>query len=741
MDPERPVVGVLLEQTLGHVSHGRNLQRSLSNSDKARLSWKELPFEPNGIRDRLPPRSNWTVRSGLTARGAVRELQSEGPIDALLVHTHVPATLLGSVMDTVPTVISIDATPHQIDTLGTSYNHPVQSPVVETIKRRVHTTSFRRAASLITWSKWAADSLVADYGIDRDRIAVIPPGVVTSQWRRTDRAVESGETTRILFVGGDFERKGGDLLLAAVARLNADPELNARGHTVQLELVTTAAVDESAHVNVHRSLTPNSAGLIELFHRCDIFALPTRGDCTPMVLAEAAASGLPTVATAVGAIPETVIDGSTGHLVDPNVESLTAALRKLVVDREHRRRLGDNAAEHAVRTMNATTNAQRLLDQVIEHVRPRPSTGRVLLTVSGHIAPDIDHAIADGERPLADYKAISAATGATLLDRSRLANEITGPTSLLRAIAGQDIAMAYHVFRHRRHLDVIVTDGEQVGLPLAAMLRFAGRRGVRHIMIGHRLSPAKKALPTRLLGLAGGVDEVLVYCTSQLHVAQSLFRQPGQRVRLIDFMVDTEFFRPSNNSTRDLTGPPVLCTAGREYRDYPTLIEAVRDLDVDVVIASASPWSKRADNANVDDLPGNVTVTSLTQQELRDQLESSDLVVMPLAPVDFQAGVTTILEAMAMAKPVICTATPGQIDVVVDGATGRYVPPGDVAAMRQAIQALLDDPLLAAEMGRQGRALVEERADVERYAAIFGEVVQRHLAVAERQRTRQVLAS
>ena len=290
--------------------------------------------------------------------------------------------------------------------------------------------------------------------------------------------------------------------------------------------------------------------------------------------------------------------------------------------------------------------------------------------------------------------------------------------------------MALHVFRRRGEFDVVITDGEQIGLPLAAMFRLVRSRP-RHVMIGHRLSAPKKAWLIRSLGLAGGIDDVLVYCTFQARSAQSLFGRSGQRVRLIDFMVDTEFFSPAPSpGRRSREQRPVLCTAGREFRDYPTLIEAVRELDVDVVIASASPWSKRADNAQAVDLPANVTVTSFTQGELRDQMQASDIVVMPLLPVDFQAGVTTILEAMAMARPVICSSTVGQMDVVVDGETGRYVPPGDVAALRRAIEDLLADPDLAAAMGRRGRALVEQRADVRAYAAKFGEIVRWHLGPA-----------
>ena len=247
-------------------------------------------------------------------------------------------------------------------------------------------------------------------------------------------------------------------------------------------------------------------------------------------------------------------------------------------------------------------------------------------------------------------------------------------------MAGNSAAMGYHLYQQRDDVDVIITDGEQVGLPLAALLRFGGRGQARHVMIGHRLSPPKKSLLIKLLGLSSGIDEVLLYSSSQRVVADTLFDDPHRRVRQIDFMVDTEFFKPTRELQIGRHGRrPLLCAAGREYRDYPTFIEAVRGLDVDVVIASASPWSKRSDNTCDVELPPNVTVTALTQRELRDLLDEADALVMPLLPSDFQAGVTTILEAMAMERPVICTATEGQTDVVEDGVNGLYVPPGDVA--------------------------------------------------------------
>ncbi len=267
-----PRIGVLLEQSLGHVTHGRNLQRVYSQSDRARVECRELPYEPRTFIDRIPPRSNWTVRSGLAAHRAVRTLENAGPLDSLIVHTQVPATLLSGPMQRLPTIVSLDATPKQIDDLGSSYDHHQHAGAVERLKTELHRRCFQRAARLVTWSSWAAMSLVDDYDIDRAHIDVIPPGAVASQWRRPEPRAPDDPTVRILFVGGDFTRKGGQTLLDAVSLLQNDALVIDSNLSVELHLVTRSAVPARPGIHVHNDLTPNSPELIELFHRCDLFS-------------------------------------------------------------------------------------------------------------------------------------------------------------------------------------------------------------------------------------------------------------------------------------------------------------------------------------------------------------------------------------------------------------------------------------------------------------------------------------
>ena len=89
----------------------------------------------------------------------------------------------------------------------------------------------------------------------------------------------------------------------------------------------------------------------------------------------------------------------------------------------------------------------------------------------------------------------------------------------------------------------------------------------------------------------------------------------------------------------------MICAVGLELRDYPTMVEAVRGLDVDVIVAAASPWSKRTDSSTDVDIPDNVRVSSYDHFALRQLYADASFVVVPLVENDFQAGITTILEA------------------------------------------------------------------------------------------------
>lgn len=328
----RPEFVFVLEQSLGHGVYGARLERGLTDSSRISTTFIHIA-QPDARKRRIAPLSNYTLQASWEARSALSRRAGRGPIDALFIHTQCASLLARGVMRTVPTVISMDATPINYDSLADAYGHQRQGSVAESLKQRVYQGAFARAAAIVVWSRWAADSLLEDYGVDPSKVRVIPPGVDLTRF--SPGPPRARGPVRILFVGGDLARKGGHDLLQALPGL---------GGMVECDLVTAApvpAISTGATVRVHRDVSPDSSELIELYRRADIFAFPTHGDCYGQVIIEAMACGLPVVTCPVGPIPHLVRDGVNGLLVPPAApEALAAALRTLVDRADLRRAMG-----------------------------------------------------------------------------------------------------------------------------------------------------------------------------------------------------------------------------------------------------------------------------------------------------------------------------------------------------------------------------------------------------------------
>lgn len=352
---------------------------------------------------------------------------------------------------------------------------------------------------------------------------------------------------------------------------------------------------------------------------------------------------------------------------------------------------------------------------------------RALLVINAHVSPDTARDIAAGRSPRKDYFELQSALHADIIDLNSL-KDVWWARRLERLL-GSGIAQAVVAWTRARRYDAVFADRETTGFILAGLLQLR-RRKPRLVLIGHILSTPKKQMVARALRVRRAIDCVIVHSSRQQQIATKALKLRHDQVALVPYQADECFWRPT-----EIDAGNRICSVGLEFRDYATLIDAVRDLDVECTVAAASHWS-RHQGIQQEDLPANVTVGAFNYMSLRDLYAQSKFVVVPLSDVDNQAGITVILEAMAMGKAVIVSHSKGQVDVVRDRRrqsrtlvdrptqadwllqlgvtediaeqpTGMYVPPGDAAELRKAIQYLLARSDVAAQMGNNGRRVIE----------------------------------
>jgi glycosyltransferase involved in cell wall biosynthesis len=361
-------IGFILEQGLGHRTHALNLQATVGHDRAVRALWQPMEQQTSGLWAKLPLVNRyWTVQAGLRARQAIAQMQRQTPLDALFFHTQVMAVLATNWVKQIPSVISLDATPLQYDALGEYYTHARERQWLEDQKWRMNRNCFRHARHLVTWSHWAKYGLIDEYEVPAEKVTVVPPGIDVQTWQRaTPRQGHTGPV-KLLFVGGNLKRKGGNDLLTVFQQLRQEWTPAGDMPAVELHMVTHDPVPPQPGVHVYQEMAPNSPALRQLFHECDLFCLPTYGDCLPLALVEASAAGLPCVTTRVGGTDEIVKQGETGFLIEPgDTAALVHALRLLVTNTELRLQFGTQAVNVVHRRFNANHNTNQLLD-ILKH--------------------------------------------------------------------------------------------------------------------------------------------------------------------------------------------------------------------------------------------------------------------------------------------------------------------------------------------------------------------------------------
>ncbi len=357
----------VMEQHLGHQTYYQNIRSFVDDDAQIQANWVLVTYtHTNGVWEHiafLPQR----IRGILNGRKQVQTGLNQIDSDVVFFNTQVPSVLEGKLAPRRPYAISTDLTPIQYDQVSLQYGHRPERPgLLKLYKHRLNVITFRGASRLFPWSTWARDSLISDYGVNSQKIEVIPPGVDLTTWIPCTRR-ELGPL-RILFVGGDLYRKGSDLLLQAFRTLSPG--------TAELTLVTKSQMQTEPGGCVYNNLQPNSGVLRHLFQISDVFVLPTVAEVFGIAAIEASAAGLTAIVTGVGGLKDIVVDGENGFLIQPgDVQSLSQRLRLLAGDAGLHERMGNAARQRAETYFDARRNAERIVSGLLQVARENPDAG------------------------------------------------------------------------------------------------------------------------------------------------------------------------------------------------------------------------------------------------------------------------------------------------------------------------------------------------------------------------------
>jgi glycosyltransferase involved in cell wall biosynthesis len=191
------------------------------------------------------------------------------------------------------------------------------SPVTIRNGHQLERKAVEKASLLVYASDWAADSAIAHYGAPRERVRVVPFGANLDQTppRKWADQRTLADRCRLLWLGRDWERKGGGMALKILAELvkNGIPSI--------LTIVgCMPPVDELPdNVIVIPYLDKQSSHDNEEFDQLmigsDFLLLPTKSDCSPVAVGEVNAYGMPAIVSAVGGLLSILKEGTNGLLI------------------------------------------------------------------------------------------------------------------------------------------------------------------------------------------------------------------------------------------------------------------------------------------------------------------------------------------------------------------------------------------------------------------------------------------
>jgi len=260
---------------------------------------------------------------------------------------------------------------------------------IDTIGQRV----FANVRASILSSEWAARFIIDHYHVDPRHVYIVPFGVNLDTIPRPAlaNARARSDLCRLLFMGVEWQRKGGDIAYQTLLALRAkgiDAELIVCGCTPPAQL-------GHQHMTVIPFLNKNDPRqqqqLEQLFITAHFLLLPTRADCAPNVFREASAFGLPVITTDTGGVSGIIRDGENGYMLPLSArgDDYAALIARIYGDEEHYTRIVQSSRAAFEQRLNWDAWGRSIHDILVQELERGTSTANYAPSPSEHRFSDI----------------------------------------------------------------------------------------------------------------------------------------------------------------------------------------------------------------------------------------------------------------------------------------------------------------------------------------------------------------
>jgi glycosyltransferase involved in cell wall biosynthesis len=166
-------------------------------------------------------------------------------------------------------------------------------------------------------SQWAVDSVIKSYGVNNDKVAVLPFGANMDMYPTKEIILQKRKNNicNLLFIGVDWNAKGGPVAVECLSELiktGIDSTLTVAGCKVPEEFKHQKIIN---YEFLNKNIPEQAKKLEELFLQSDIFILPTKIDAYGLVFCEASSYGIPSIGTNTGGVGGALQDGVNGYLM------------------------------------------------------------------------------------------------------------------------------------------------------------------------------------------------------------------------------------------------------------------------------------------------------------------------------------------------------------------------------------------------------------------------------------------